>query len=58
MSGSEPVRREGPEPPPCLLDEPMAQREYDPADDFRRSLDAGYAHIRERIRNGGKGWTP
>lgn len=31
---------------------------YDAQDDFAKSLDVGYAAIRERVKNGGPGWTP
>jgi hypothetical protein len=32
--------------------------EYDAEDDFSKSLEVGYASIRERVANGGKPWTP
>lgn len=32
--------------------------EYDAADDFAKSLDVGYAAVRERVAQGGEGWTP
>jgi DNA modification methylase len=31
---------------------------YDAQDDFAKSLDVGYAAIRERMAEGGPGWTP
>jgi hypothetical protein len=31
---------------------------YDAQDDFAKSLDVGYAAIRERMAKGGPGWTP
>lgn len=31
---------------------------YDAQDDFAKSLDVGYAAIRERVASGGPGWTP
>jgi N6-adenosine-specific RNA methylase IME4 len=31
---------------------------YNPTDDFSRSIDEAYRVIRERKANGGKGWTP
>jgi hypothetical protein len=34
--------------------EPVGQ--YDPADDFAKSIDFAYDHIRKRKANGGKGW--
>jgi hypothetical protein len=36
----------------------QAEAQYDPVDDFARSIDDAYARIRERMANGGKGWTP
>lgn len=39
------VRRVWPEP-------------YDPTDDFAKSLEEAYRMIRERMANGGPGWTP
>ena len=42
----------------ALADAKMACGMYDPNDDFRRSLDVGYAHIRQRMAEGGKGWEP
>jgi hypothetical protein len=35
-----------------------AEAQYDPVDDFARSIDEAYAVIRARMANGGKGWTP
>jgi hypothetical protein len=32
--------------------------EYWPEDDFTRSIDEAYRVIRERVANGGPGWTP
>ena len=32
--------------------------DYDATDDFARSIDEAYAVIRERMLNGGPGWTP
>jgi hypothetical protein len=32
--------------------------EYWPEDDFAKSIDEAYRVIRERVANGGKGWTP
>lgn len=31
---------------------------YDPQDDFAKSLDVGYAAIRDRVAAGGPGWEP
>ena len=31
---------------------------YNGNDDFSRSIDEAYAVIRERVANGGPGWTP
>lgn len=31
---------------------------YDPTDDVAKSFDEAYRVIRERMRNGGPGWTP
>jgi hypothetical protein len=31
---------------------------YDPADDVAKSIEEAYRAIRERIANGGRGWTP
>ena len=31
---------------------------YNATDDFAKSIDEAYRVIRERIRNGGPGWTP
>lgn len=31
---------------------------YDPTDDVSKSFDEAYRVIRERMRNGGPGWTP
>jgi N6-adenosine-specific RNA methylase IME4 len=41
-------------PPPA----PPAEQPYDGIDDFAKSLDVGYAAIRERQAAGGPGWTP
>lgn len=30
---------------------------YNPQDDFQRSIDEAYRVIRERVKNGGRGWT-
>ena len=54
MTASEPILRDD----VSESERHAAQREYDPADDFRRSLDVGYARIRERMAGGGKGWEP
>lgn len=35
-----------------------AQQGYDAQDDFAKSLDVGYAAIRERMAAGGPGWEP
>jgi len=35
-----------------------AEAQYDPVDDFARSIDEAYAEIRARMAAGGKGWTP
>lgn len=32
--------------------------EYDSDDDVRKSFEAAYEAIRERMRNGGPGWVP
>jgi hypothetical protein len=32
--------------------------DFDPIDDFSRSLDEAYATIRERVKGGGPGWEP
>jgi hypothetical protein len=34
------------------------EKPYDALDDFAKSLDVGFAHIRERVAAGGPGWTP
>jgi hypothetical protein len=31
--------------------------DYDWKDDFRRSIDFAYEHIRERVARGGRGWN-
>jgi hypothetical protein len=31
---------------------------YDGDDDFAKSLDVAYEHIRQRMANGGPGWVP
>jgi hypothetical protein len=35
-----------------------AADQYDAMDDFAKSLDVGYAAIRERMARDGPGWTP
>jgi hypothetical protein len=35
-----------------------AEAQYDPVDDFAKSIDEAYRVIRERVAAGGKGWTP
>jgi hypothetical protein len=42
----------------CHGDEAPPLDHYDAADDFAKSLEVGYAHIRERAAAGGLGWTP
>lgn len=37
---------------------PPVGNEYNGTDDFAKSIDEAYRVIRERIRNGGPGWTP
>jgi hypothetical protein len=39
-------------------DELPVEPAYDAADDFAKSLEVGYAAIRERVAAGGPGWTP
>ena len=36
---------------------PPVGNEYNATDDFARSIDEAYRAIRERMRNGGLGWT-
>src|SRR5262249_48437774 len=36
----------------------LRSRKYDAMDDFAKSLDVGYAAIRERMKAGGPGWEP
>jgi hypothetical protein len=35
-----------------------AEAQFDPVDDFAKSIDEAYTVIRARVANGGKGWTP
>jgi hypothetical protein len=35
-----------------------AEAQYDPVDDFARSIDEAYRVIRARVAAGGKGWAP
>ena len=35
-----------------------AEAQFDPVDDFAKSIDEAYAEIRARMAAGGKGWTP
>jgi len=41
-----------------LLHAQRAQADYNPEDDFARSIEEAYRVIRERKANGGPGWTP
>jgi hypothetical protein len=42
----------------CHGDEAPPLDHYDASDDFAKSIEVGYAHIRERVAKGGPPWTP
>jgi hypothetical protein len=41
-----------------LEDQTQTGTDYDGLDDFAKFLDVGYAAIRQRVADGGPGWTP
>jgi hypothetical protein len=55
-----PAREDQRQSPPAFAVVPLTEEmvAYSARTDLARSIDACYAAIRERVRNGGKPWTP